>query len=158
MTNMPNQVSIDQLKDIALPPEPGLWPLAIGWWILIAVSLIIVFFAVRKIASHIKRWSIKRIALKNLALCTSCDDINQLLKQVAIHYCGASVSAFNGQAWTDFLSLNVDDISKTALIDIHQALYSANHAQHFDQFKPIANQWLSNLNTRALLEMNNANF
>jgi len=158
MTNLPNQVSIEQLKDIALPAEPGLWPLAIGWWLLIAVSLIILFVAARQLTRYIKRWSIKRLALNKLDQCTSCDEINQLLKQVAIHYCGQRVSSLNGQAWTDFLSLNMNEATKLALKDIHNALYTAHHVQYFEQFKPIANQWLSKLNTRALLEMKNADF
>lgn len=30
------------LKDIHLPSEPGIWPLAPGWWVLIALALILI--------------------------------------------------------------------------------------------------------------------
>jgi len=35
------QALLEQLKDVALPADPGWWPLAIGWWIAILAALIV---------------------------------------------------------------------------------------------------------------------
>ena len=35
------QALLEQLKDVALPADPGWWPLAIGWWIAIIAALIV---------------------------------------------------------------------------------------------------------------------
>ncbi len=41
-TNMPDQAAqVLPLRDIKLPTDPGFWPLAPGWWLLIVVLLIL---------------------------------------------------------------------------------------------------------------------
>lgn len=153
----PTNVSIEQLHDVVLPLEPGIWPLAIGWWLLITVTLVSIFMTIGHVIAYRKQWSIKRIALTRLSQCNDCNDINQLLKQVAIHYCDSSrVSSLTGPPWVSFLSLNLDEASKTSLTEINDALYTSQQAQYFQQFKPIANQWLLNLNADALTTINDA--
>lgn len=157
-----SQVSLEQLHDIVLPAEPGIWPLAIGWWLLIIILATGLFVSINKLMAHRKFWSIKRSALKMLPACSDCNDINQLLKQVVIHYCNdEKVSSLTGNDWVDFIALNLAPSSKDELTQINDALYTANHAEYFDQYSVIAKQWLSILNSRTLLimnaEMNNAN-
>lgn len=153
----PTNISIEQLQDVVLPLEPGVWPLAIGWWLLIAVGLVSIFMTIRYVIAYRKLWEIKRFAFTRLSQCNDCNDINQLLKQVAMHYCdNPRVSSLTGAPWVSFLSLNVDEPSKTSLTEINDALYTSHQAQYFQQFKPIANQWLLNLNAGALTTMNDA--
>lgn len=153
----PAQASIEQLHDVVLPTDPGLWPLAIGWWLLIIVLLLSCFFALRHFIAYRQHWLIKRVALTRLSQCNDCNDINQLLKQVAIHYGDSSrVSSLTGAPWVAFLSLNVDEASQTSLIEINEALYTSHQSKYFQQFKPIAHQWLLNLNAGALTIMNTA--
>ena len=43
------------LHDIVLPVEPGLWPLAIGWWLLLAIGVITILFAITLVSLIIIR-------------------------------------------------------------------------------------------------------
>ncbi len=49
--NPEEQALLEQLKDVALPADPGWWPPAIGWWIVLLAALIIggiAFWLVKK--------------------------------------------------------------------------------------------------------------
>jgi len=152
-----SQASLEQLHDIVLPTEPGIWPLALGWWLLIIILAVSIFLVTNKIVTHYKFWSIKRRALAMIPSCNDCNDLNQLLKQVVIHYChDDKVSVLTGSDWVDFISLNLEASSKDSLTTIIDALYTAHHAKYFDQYHAITKQWLSNLNARTLLTMQNA--
>jgi len=149
-----SQVSLDQLHDIVLPSEPGIWPLALGWWLLIIALVTGLFFIIKSFMAYRKFWSIKRSALNMLPLCNDCNDLNQLLKQVVIHYChDEKVLSLTGNDWVNFLSLNIEPSSKESLTQIIAALYTPHHAQYFDQYNSITKQWLSTLNNRALTTM-----
>lgn len=157
-----SNVSLEQLHDIVLPPTPGIWPLAIGWWILIILMLIGTVLLIKKIIYYFQHSKIKRLAIIKLQSCTDCNEINQLLKQVAIHYYhDSNIASLTGTAWIDFIDDNLTTSAKSALTDINNALYTPRHVDYFPSYKTIAMQWLSNLNTRALfnknVEMNDAN-
>lgn len=159
MTNLPTKIASSQpieLHDIVLPQAPGLWPLAPGWWLLIAMLLLGIFLGGRTLLKRYRYWTIKRLALKKLAHCQNCDDINQLLKQVAIHYCQHNIAPLKGQSWTDFLALSCSDSDKKHLADIQAHLYQPSHHDYFAKYQLLAQQWLRNLNHSTINEMNHA--
>ncbi|MGB0832890.1 MAG: DUF4381 domain-containing protein [Psychrobium sp.] len=146
-----------QLHDIVVPANPGIWPLAIGWWLLIALIVSLFGIAISHFMSHRRRWAIKRLALEKLPNCESCNDINQLLKQVAIHYCPAqNIGPLTDKQWTNFLAKNLPNAQHETLNDIHQALYRPEHAQYQAQYQTLAQHWLSNLSNTTVNEMNHA--
>ena len=155
--NQTPSVQGPNLHDIVLPVEPGIWPLAVGWWLLIAIGLVGLIISITTILRHLNYWKIKRIALNKLSQCESCDDINQLLKQVAIHYCSRQdIGPMKSEQWTLFLMNNLPQEQQRPLTDIHQALYRQDHGQFLSNYRAIANMWLGQLNKNSLREMNNA--
>lgn len=53
----------ERIRDIQLPPDPPLWPLAPGWWLLLALLLI----AFSLLALHwYRRGALRRAALREL--------------------------------------------------------------------------------------------
>ncbi|MCB1583827.1 MAG: DUF4381 domain-containing protein [Xanthomonadales bacterium] len=43
------------LRDIKLPPEPGFWPLAPGWWILLALIAVLLLWLLFKWVAHLRK-------------------------------------------------------------------------------------------------------
>ena len=154
--NQTPSVQGPNLHDIVLPVEPGIWPLALGWWLLLAIGLIGLVASIMVMVKHLNYWKIKRLALSKLTQCKSCDDINRLLKQVAIHYCSRQdIGPMRSEQWTLFLMNNLPQDKAPALMSIHQSLYRQDHKQFLSNYRDIANMWLNQLNKNSLREMNN---
>lgn len=100
------QAELAQLRDIHLPQPIGWWPLAPGWWALIA--LVCILSVVGLVWSRMRRRSARFLALCELeAIKPEQPDeflaqISSLLRRVARrHTSGADV--LTGEAWSAFL-------------------------------------------------------
>lgn len=104
------QQALSQLHDIQLPAEPGFWPLATGWWLLIAgiIGVVVIAIAARY---WWRRTALKRAAmaewqeiassnLEGQALLTA---LAQLLKRVAVNL-DANAAALTDQRWAEYLN------------------------------------------------------
>ncbi len=109
-----------QLKDIHLPAEPGIWPIAPGWWgvLLFAILLIVALvFIIKKY----QRGAAKREALIKLQQIESeyqadkdsgryFSDISKLLRRAAIHaFSRQACAGLSGEAWLQFLQNHSKD-------------------------------------------------
>lgn len=100
---------LNSLHDIVLPAKVSAWPLATGWWILLALSLLglglSIFFSVYYWRKRQKR----RIYLHALMALTPADNsayytaLNRLLKQTALAYAGPAGNTLTGEAWLNYL-------------------------------------------------------
>ncbi len=120
-----------ELKDIHLPPEPGVWPPSPVWLALIAASLILLIVAGLLSWRYIKRTRAKRTALKRLKQFTpkTCDLVmlNTLLKQAALNYFPRhQVASLSGIHWLTFLdqnqqkAINFQHNAQTWLVDMYR--------------------------------------
>lgn len=101
-----------ELRDIHLPPEPGFWPPAPGWWLLFGLLLALAFWLGRLGWSQYRRFrrrqrilleldQLERAGLSGPALIAA---VSALLKRVALsRYPRTEVAALTGEAWLAFL-------------------------------------------------------
>ncbi len=100
---------LEQLKDIHIPDDVSMWPLAWPWWILCISILVCVFLSVS--VKRKNRW--RKLALEHLAQINSQDQnhcirqCNRLLKQVALARFGQTCASLSGQQWLEFLDEKV---------------------------------------------------
>ncbi|BFM11447.1 hypothetical protein R50072_16000 [Simiduia litorea] len=105
------------LKDFHLPPEPGIWPLAPGWWALLALLLILgatLTWLVRrhqiKAKRNYRKEAKQRLTeiidqyqqddnLQRLSMHT-----NQLLKQIALNAVSPQAARLIDDPWVAFLN------------------------------------------------------
>jgi hypothetical protein len=102
---MTDPASLDRLHDIALPPEVPWWPLAPGWYAVIALVLAA---AVWLSCSAWKRWrsnAYRRAALQELKSLQTAAAIAELLRRTALAIAPRPVIAeLTGSAWLDWLA------------------------------------------------------
>ncbi len=100
------------LEDIIAPNSVSIWPLALGWWLLLAmiIALVIGVFILYK--NYKKKWSYRKEALSLLKNTQNTLDekatINnylECLKRTAISaYPAHNINALYGKDWVDFLN------------------------------------------------------
>jgi len=103
-----------QLQDIHLPESASIWPLAPGWWILLALIVAIVLWFVFKSIKRAKQKKRQRKILSKFKALekklkanpsnTTIAEINTLLRQLAItYYPRSKVASLTGADWLHFL-------------------------------------------------------
>lgn len=126
---MGNQDVLSKLHDIVLPEPIGIWPLALGWYGVIFITLVLAFFLFKAVYQGYSRGLPKREALrllrqyqKNRAAVENpvkaAAFISELLRRVALAYFPLSeVARLEGQDWIDFLNKAGQKINFTDLAD-----------------------------------------
>ncbi|MFB0981111.1 MAG: DUF4381 domain-containing protein [Alteromonadaceae bacterium] len=92
-----------QLKDIHLPEQVHNYPLAYGWWILLALLLIGLILSILKWQKNRKLSHAKKLALTNLNNTQNNDEIVTLLKWAAFQYFPRNeVASLHGEQLENF--------------------------------------------------------
>lgn len=121
-------------KDLQMPDAVSWWPLAWGWWVIIAIALIILAALIYALIKHQQQKRAKKQAIKlinQLPDTTTSIALNQLLKQVMLsYYPRQQVAQLSGNAWLAFLVAQLPDAKKTQFkkqfLQFNQSLYQPN--------------------------------
>jgi hypothetical protein len=102
---MNDSTSLDRLHDLALPPEEPWWPLAPGWYVLIALALAAAGWLAFRAWKHWRSNAYRRAALKELKSLDTPAAIAELLRRTALAIAPRPVIAeLIGPAWPDWLT------------------------------------------------------
>ncbi|WP_395373212.1 DUF4381 domain-containing protein [Marinicella sp. W31] len=105
-----------ELRDIKLPAEPGYWPLAPGWWVLIAIGLIALLIVLFLLWRQYRRYqqyqhmnsALGRIHHNYLSHNNQhrlAADVSNLLRRFVRYRLGhATASTLQGEQWLEFLN------------------------------------------------------
>jgi len=133
------QDPLAQLAPLRAPADPHWWPPAPGWWLLAAVMLLALTWALWSLLRRHRQRRYRRVAAERLNACRKAVDsdpslhyaseCNRILKTVALRsFPRRDVAALSGTAWLAFLhdtSPGVDtapfDASLTAKLYTAQA-------------------------------------
>lgn len=96
--------NLTYLHDIVLPEAPGFWPPAQGFWILVALVLMLILTAAWQILRSRQRNAYRRAGLILLASAKTVYEVNVILKRVALAaFPRATVAHLHGEPWRHFL-------------------------------------------------------
>lgn len=158
MTEQPavnDMASTLPLADLHLPPPPGYWPLAWGWWIggLIGLCLLAggLLWLFRVISKRRAQQKARLEALRRLKTYTdpgALNAINLLLRQTAMsYYARQQVASLTGKQWLLFLDRHLTPPHQgfASLSDCwNQGLFSGQplDPQDFQRCYQQAERWL----------------
>lgn len=114
----PGSDPLADLRDLHLPPDPGIWPLAPGWWVLLVAVLLLCVLAVwlwRRRGQHpgpnpalteAARLPMRAMSLDDAELIAQCA---ALLRRVAVQQHGQHIAGLAGTAWVQHLAAHAPD-------------------------------------------------
>jgi hypothetical protein len=145
------------LHPLRSPELIGWWPLAPGWWVLIALVILAAcalgFFIYRRYrANAYRRQALLQLQALHKQWETDADvsgylgALNALLKSVALRaFPGRNVASLSGQPWVDFLSETLPPKSSCQAFDddFAGAAYRANVPElNFDATYQTSQHWI----------------
>jgi hypothetical protein len=109
--------SLSSLRDIALPDPPSLWPLTPGMCLLLVLILLpLIALTLHRIQEYRKN-AYRRAGLKQLQSIRSIDELQVLLKRVALTaFPRPKVAPLHGKAWCQFLETTCSQVSFSKLL------------------------------------------
>jgi hypothetical protein len=123
------QAPLANMHDIIVPTfQADWWPLPFGYWFTASLLLIAIGYTVWRYRRRQQRLQAMRLALQELAALQNdaVNDMNQLVKRVAIHYHGRqAMASLTGQAWMQQLKQWVKPSEHALLTQWHQQQYQA---------------------------------
>lgn len=148
-----------QLRDIHLPDAVGLWPLAWGWWLLLALVLLgfttgIWFWLHRRWQNRYRHQAIAELE-RALDHYSEHGDIAEYLQELSIVLRRAALSAFprtrvaglKGMAWLEFLDATLPgretDFSQGSGRALLSGPYQAHPQADVEALHRLARRWLS---------------
>jgi hypothetical protein len=108
------------LRDLHLPEAISWWPLAPGWWVLIAGALIALSYLVHLYLQHRSGSAARRYALRQLDALTAefeqhgdavafSSNVSELLRRTMLAYAPrGEVAGLTGEAWLQWLDRGLD--------------------------------------------------
>ena len=108
------------LRDLHLPAEIGWWPLAPGWWLLLALAFAALLWAGYRGFLRWRANRARRIALRQLALIaqeyadekdalSTSQQLSELLRRALLAYAPRSIVAgLTGERWLEFLDTGLE--------------------------------------------------
>lgn len=153
---------LQQLKDIHLPQAISWWPLAPGWFVLLAVlcGLLIYLFYLfyqktkQKYVVKYALTKLKRLAKEDPSDRNLAAEISTLIRRTALHYFNRTeIAGLTGQAWLEFLnrSGNTQQFTTAAGYLLIDAPYRKNNPSDLAPLFAIAETWLVTISKKKTL-------
>lgn len=159
-----------QLHDIHIPSDPNAWPFAIGWWILIALALCLLFYICLKIQRLFRIKKHKKLLhqeysalegkLQNKPDKDLIAEMNVFLRRLALaFYPNKNIASLTGADWLHFLDTSgkTHDFSRGAGRILIEAPYRSGQLENYnsDEFIPLVRNWVNStikkqVNSRAI--------
>lgn len=154
---------LDQLQDITVPTEVSIWPLAIGWWVVICLVVISLILVIIYSLKYQHKHRLRKLALNELRQLNKTDtaltsDYNSLLKRVVKTYRPTlNMARLHGNEWAKFLSVTLKSSKSSKkytqqFTQMAMAIYdgSTNDSTNNKSARQCTEYWLKHVSLKAL--------
>lgn len=147
------QKILEQLRDVHAPPPVGMWPLAPGWWFVLALLCIASVYALWRLAPWLRSLVYRYNATRALdALMAREPDEQQMLSSVNLilrrtaqyAYPRHHASALAAREWLKFLdrSAHMNGFSRGAGLALAQEAYKMHPRADREKLYRLARHWI----------------
>lgn len=139
---------LDNLAPLREPEAISWWPLAYGWWVVAALTLIalgsLATFAWRRYrANRYRRTTLRMLDQLIANERATLETINRLLKAASLKcWPAADVAQLHGKPWTTFLIKSVKKPLASDAFDPLEDVYSAPETRADKQLISVTRHWL----------------
>ncbi|WP_133407528.1 DUF4381 domain-containing protein [Parashewanella tropica] len=142
--------ALAQLKDIHTPEAIGIWPLAIGYWVVIVVVLMLIVMTYLLIKRYKKNQQVKIAALAELNSISQSDEtyavqVNAVLKRAALSYRSREdIASIDGKNWYQWLDKTMPKNQQGEIAELLDRRYQATPLSDSEkkQLQSLAMTWL----------------
>lgn len=141
--------SLDRLNDIVVPAPVPWWPLASGWYVLIAGLLATCGWLAWKNWRNWKANAYRREAIRELESAITAGAISELLRRTALATTSRSkLAAMTGDRWPEWLSQQIPNepaasLSPTVHDQLATAAYRDTETESLDELRAFAATWIT---------------
>ena len=134
---MNGQASLKDLRDIAVPEPPPLWPPAPGVWVALIITLAVLLALVLWWQRARTRSAYRRAGLSLLPGARTARDIDVILKRVALAvFPRPQVAPLYGDVWVAFLEATCSRARFAALVAVDPS------AEASPELRQVAGTWI----------------
>ena len=146
---------LEQMRGIHLPEAISWWPLALGWWIVMALCLSIIILGLYKWRKHVRQNIYRKLAenelqahyeqwQNNKSNSSYIESANEVLRRSVQHISGESLlSSHSGRQWADTLDrFNTTPLSENTRFALSEACYQAEPQVDIDELHLQLSTWL----------------
>lgn len=142
-----NTGSLDLMHDILLPPAISFFPLASGWYLLLALGFAFVVNQGFKYYIAYQCNLYRREALKQLADIHEDKGRLELMKRVGIEHFGREqVASLTGEAWWTFVEthskVKISSVLKTYAMQVFYQDSNIHNPQYSIEIREMAKVWI----------------
>lgn len=140
------EIMLSQLAPLREPAAISWWPLAPGWWIVLALSVTLLTGVFLQLRKRRRKTAYRRIALAALEELRSrqagTDELNWLLKAAALRaYPQEQVAGLHGAAWQQFLASTCPKVALETFAEL-DALYQREPSPVSGHLFEAAENWI----------------
>jgi hypothetical protein len=138
--------TLDRLNDLVLPTDVALWPPAPGWYVVIGIIFVTIFYYIRRARINWKANAYRRAALRELADAEDATAIAEVLRRTALAIAPRHViAASTGHGWLDWLEQqSPDPVPDTVREHLNSGIYRRPAAQReLTNLRDYAARWIS---------------